>query len=106
MQTPGPLRFAGLGIQLAATIVAGVFIGLAPECLAGAASGGKPAAGCSHAFTAPGGGTVPVNAPSAGPQDHFDSVMSDAQLPRGTVRKSSRPVSRASIRKLLDFLLG
>ena len=27
MRTPGPLRFAGLGIQLAATIVAGVFIG-------------------------------------------------------------------------------
>ena len=27
MQTPGPLRFAGLGIQLAVTIVAGVFIG-------------------------------------------------------------------------------
>ncbi len=27
MKTPGPLRFAGLGIQLAVTIVAGVFGG-------------------------------------------------------------------------------
>ena len=27
MQTPGPLRFAGLGIQLAITIFAGVWVG-------------------------------------------------------------------------------
>ena len=27
MQNPGPLRFAGLGIQLAITIVAGVLVG-------------------------------------------------------------------------------
>ena len=27
MQSPGPLRFAGLGIQLAVTIVLGVFAG-------------------------------------------------------------------------------
>ena len=27
MQTPGPLRYAGLGIQLAATVVVCVFVG-------------------------------------------------------------------------------
>jgi F0F1-type ATP synthase assembly protein I len=27
VQTPGPLRFAGLGIQLAITIIAGVLVG-------------------------------------------------------------------------------
>lgn len=92
--------------------MAGVYIGLSPECVAAnqSADGSRSTAplpsGCSHSFRSPGQGTVPVNAPGAGPQNQWDSVLSDAVIAgsRPTSRRA-RPLSRSESEMLLDFLL-
>lgn len=84
--------------------MAGVFIGLAPTCIVSNLLNTPLPAGCDHTFGAPGRGTVPVNAPSAGPQDQRDSVLSDATARSGPAR--SKPPTPAQTRALLESLLG
>jgi hypothetical protein len=84
--------------------MAGVFIGLAPECIIANILNTPTPRGCDHSFGAPGRGTVPVNAPSAGPQDHRDTVLSNATA--GSDPARSKPLTADQSRALLDFLLG
>lgn len=92
--------------------MAGVYIGLSPECIAANQSADRTRStaplppGCSHSFLSPGQGTVPINAPGAGPQNQWDSVLSDAVVggPPPSSRRA-RPLSRDQSEKLLDFLL-
>lgn len=92
--------------------MAGVYIGLSPDCIvanesANAARSTAPLPpGCDHSFRSPGGGTIPVNAPGAGPQDHWDSVLSDAVIsgPAPSAGRTRSP-DQSEAEMLLDFLL-
>ncbi|WP_249011214.1 MlaD family protein [Conexibacter sp. DBS9H8] len=88
----------------------GVVITLQTRCLLGWLRAPlSPAAGCSHAYTAPGRGTVPVNAPSAGPQLQSSSVWGQATAPTGTPAASAAPASprfsATQLNALLRYLL-
>lgn len=113
--TGGNEALMNLGYTLAAmssgydstSHMAAVYIGFAQDCMSAAGRSAKPPPGCSHAFTAPGDGTVPVNAPSAGPQNDHDTVLSDGTLTGAAPpSKPSRAIDRRSLRALLDYLLG
>jgi ABC-type transporter Mla subunit MlaD len=80
--------------------MAAIYIGLYPQCLLDLKQ-----RGCSHAYSAPGNGTIPANAPSAGPQ------KPGAVLPAKTKTTSPTETRRAvnhdqkNAAPLLDFLL-
>ncbi|UTI66728.1 MlaD family protein [Paraconexibacter antarcticus] len=86
--------------------MAGVYIGVAPGCIVANLLNTALPPGCDHRFGAPGHGTVPVNAPGAGPQDQFDTVLSGARAnPAARRALPSAPASRRTASALLDFLL-
>ena len=80
--------------------MAAIFIGLYPQCLLDLKE-----RGCSHAYSAPGDGTIPVNAPSAGPQ--APGTVLPAKTKTTTSREARRALGkdRKSAGRLLDFLL-
>lgn len=80
--------------------MAGVYIGVQPQCFAD-----PDTAGCSHAYTAPGRGTLPINQPSAGPQTGVDTAMSDARVTATPQPKAQGELPAPVLRKLLERLL-
>jgi virulence factor Mce-like protein len=76
--------------------MASVFVGFHPRCLAD-----PTAVGCSHAYSAAGQGTIPVNAPGAGPQPAPDTVSTAVVGGRAAPARLTQRTSR----DLLDWLL-
>lgn len=88
--------------------MAGVYIGVAPECIVSyvldrLVKTTLPG-GCDHGYRAAGRGTVPVNAPSAGPQLQWDTALSGARASIRPPVRRTRLSAKAST-QLLDFLL-
>ena len=92
--------------------MAGVYIGLYPQCLLSTVLSVETA-GCKHSFTAPGKGTVPVNAPSAGPQMGGNTALGPVASPprvgsdaRGSTAdpQQTKPTPQQT-KAFLDYLL-
>lgn len=85
--------------------MAGVYIGVAPGCIVANLLNTALPPGCDHRYGAPGHGTVPVNAPGAGPQDRFDTVLGGARAnPAARRGLPGAPATRRTASALLDFL--
>lgn len=80
--------------------MAGVFIGIQPQCFAA-----PDADGCLHGYDAAGSGTIPINAPSAGPQTGWDTVMTDARVTAPARKAATRKLAPNAVRRLLEYLL-
>jgi hypothetical protein len=85
-------------------------VGAAPRCLV-AQRAGPDLPGCSHKYSAPGHGLIPVNAPACGPRDpawflERCPVTTVGPLSAGlhNVTKHS-PLTNAQVHRLLDFFL-